>query len=121
MARNVLVVDDQQYIRILLKDNLEFDHFTTRCASKGRDALDLAEAAPPDLAIVDIGLPDISGWDVCRELRRRQPKLQIVLLSATPKEAARGKMEELGLVHFVAKPYDPISLSELVKRLLPRG
>ncbi len=118
MGRNVLVVDDQQYIRILLKDNLEFDRIPTRCVGKGQEALELAGQFRPDLAIVDIGLPDMSGWKVCRELRQRDPKIQIIVLSATSMETARPEMQALGLTHFIPKPYDPISLSELVKKLL---
>ena len=121
MRRNVLVVDDQQYIRILLKDNLEFDEFTTLCASRGREALESLERFTPDLAIVDIGLPDISGWTVCKTLKQRYPDIELIVLSAMNADDVRAAMKPLGLKHFVPKPYDPIALSDLVKQLLDPG
>jgi two-component system catabolic regulation response regulator CreB len=114
----VLVVDDQHYVRILLKDNLEFDDFDTRCATKGREALEIAKTFKPDLAIVDVGLPDMSGLEVCRQLRERHPGMEVVVLSAMDADPIRAQMTQLGLEHFVAKPYDPIAFSDLVKRLL---
>lgn len=114
----VLVVDDQEYVRILLTDNLEFDRFETTCASTGKEALSSAARRRPDLAIVDVGLPDMSGWDVCKALLQRYPGMPIVVLSAQSAAQARGRMQQLGLRYFVAKPYDPIALSELVKQIV---
>jgi DNA-binding response OmpR family regulator len=116
--KKVLVVDDQQYIRTLLKDNLEYDHFKAHCTSRGADALACLSEFKPHLAIVDIGLPDMSGWKVCEALRKACPGIEIIVLSAKEPGTAQAEMKQLGLRHFVAKPYDPIALSDLVKQLL---
>ncbi len=117
---HVLLVDDQEYVRVLLTDNLEFDRFTATCASTGKEALACAARFKPDLAIVDLSLPDITGWDVCRSLLERWPSLPIIVLSAQTSNQVRQRMQELSLRYFVAKPYDPIALSELVKQILKK-
>lgn len=117
---HVLLVDDQEYVRVLLSDNLEYDHFRTTCASTGREAVAFAQGSRPDLAIVDIRLPDISGWEVCQSLMQLWPDLPIIVLSAQNVSEIRPRMQELSLRYFVAKPYDPIALSELVKQILSK-
>ena len=63
MAMKILIVDDHESLRILLRDNLELEGFEVAAASSGVEALEMAGNFGPDIAIVDIGLPDIPGWD----------------------------------------------------------
>ena len=119
MARRVLVVEDEASLQLLIKDNLEMEGLDVVCASTGRAALELAWKALPDVALVDIGLPDMTGWDVCERLRAdfRTKNVVLVIVSAESRGVVTSKLAALKLRHFVSKPYDPIAVGQLVKSL----
>ena len=117
--KKVLIVEDQPNLRLLLKDNLELDGMEVVCASTGGEALELAWKSNPSVAVVDIGLPDIPGWEVCRRLRAddRTKDIELVILTAESRAKVADKLEALSLKHFVSKPYDPIAVGRMIKEL----
>lgn len=120
MKNKILIVDDEEYLRELLRTNLEVEDFEVVSASTGQEALDLAWKVLPDLAIVDVGLPDMNGWEVCRRLQQdfRSADLPLVILTAEASGKVLAQMKELGLKHYVAKPYHPIDIVTFLKELL---
>lgn len=119
MAR-VLAVDDDDVIRSLLVMNLEMEGHDVLTAADGREALDTIEAGSPDLVLLDIMMPELSGYDVLERLRKdpRHQRLPVVFLSARAMEADVRKGMSLGVDRYVTKPFDPIDLMELVAELL---
>src|SRR5262249_44324054 len=77
----IIVVEDQGDIREMLADALERRGYTVTAVSNGRDAVDYILRAPPDVAIVDIGLPELNGYEVARAVRARLPTLRLVALT----------------------------------------
>jgi len=113
---NVLIVDDESDLAQLLDFNLKQSGFHTRIAPSGADALRLARQLPPDLILLDRMLPDMSGVEVCRQLRQ-DPTMQsvlIVMLTAKGEESDRIRGFEAGADDYVSKPF---SVRELVLRL----
>lgn len=124
MTRRVLIVEDEDSLLLLLKDILVMEGLECLTAATGKAALEIAWKKCPELAIVDIGLPDISGWEVCRRLREdfRTSTIKILVLSAQAGSRDTPLMRELGINHFVRKPYDPEKIGSLVKSMLePHG
>lgn len=121
MAR-VLVVDDDQVIRSLLEVNLEMEGHEVLLAADGREGLDRARDERPDLVLLDIMMPQLSGWQVAEELLGDDgtADLPIVFLTARAMEADVRKGNDLGAAHYVTKPFDPIDLMDLVNDLLTR-
>ncbi|MBI4254314.1 MAG: response regulator transcription factor [Candidatus Rokubacteria bacterium] len=110
----ILIVDDEPAIVQGLEDNLRFEGYQTVSATNGADGLALALSDAPDLVLLDITLPAMSGWDVCRELRRRGVDVPVIMLTARGAEADRVLGLELGADDYVPKPF---SLRELLARV----
>jgi two-component system, OmpR family, response regulator len=115
----VLVVDDDPHIRELLKLILLKEGFEAAEADDGIEALKAMESAKMDLAIIDIMMPNMDGWQLCRELREYYD-LPILMLTAKGETAQKVKGFELGTDDYLVKPFDPLELVVRVKALLKR-
>lgn len=112
-ARRVLVCDDEMQILRALRVVLREAGFEVATASSGEEALDAAAVRPPDAAIVDLMLPDMTGVEVCAGLREWS-QMPIIVLSAIDDEEQKVKALEAGADDYVVKPFAP---RELVARL----
>ena len=123
MPRRILVLEDEDSLRMLMQDILQMEGFDVIAAATGKEALELAWKKGPDLAIVDIGLPDMSGWEVCRRLKEdfRTSSIRILVISAQVGSTDTPLMKQLGVNHFVRKPYDPEKIVPLINALLEMG
>lgn len=115
----VLIVEDEPKLRDLLRSYLERDGITVLSAGTGAEGLMLASTASPDLMVLDLGLPDIPGETVAREIRSASP-LPIVMLTAKAEEAERIAGFELGADDYVTKPFSPRELVLRVRAVLRR-
>ena len=123
MAYRVLVVDDDPVIVRLLEVNLRLEGHDVETASRGEEALERAAATSPDLLIMDVMMPGLDGWETLQRLRA-QPAFAttpVILLSARAQDEDRSRRLELRSVSYVAKPFDPARLMELVGTLLRGG
>ncbi|KAA0014533.1 response regulator [Billgrantia pellis] len=116
----VLVVDDEPNIVLSLEFLMQQAGFDVETAEDGESALAQIEVAPPDLILLDISLPGISGFDVLDQLRQhpRYTRLPIVMLTAHGREVEREKGLALGADDYVTKPFSTQALVEKVKILL---
>ena len=110
----ILIVDDEPQMVRGLEDNLRFEGYDTVSARSGREALALAVAESPDLILLDVMMPGMSGWDVCRELRAKGLAMPVIMLTARGEEADRVQGLELGADDYVTKPF---GLRELLARI----
>ncbi len=118
----VLVVEDEPPLQKLLAYNLEAAGFETAQAFDGEEAVTLIEERPPDLLILDWMLPQLSGIELCRRLRRRPEtaRLPIIMLTARGEEHDRLRGLETGADDFVTKPFSPAELIARVRAVLRR-
>src|ERR1051326_5129297 len=108
-AQRILVVDDEADITALVAYHLAKEGYRVATASTGPEALKAAGSAPPDLIVLDLMLPGVSGYDVLQELRR-QPETRevgVILLTARKEEVDRVKGLALGADDYVVKPFSP--------------
>jgi two-component system alkaline phosphatase synthesis response regulator PhoP len=110
----ILIVDDEPEMVRGLEDNLRFEGYQTLSASNGADGLALALREGPDLVLLDIMMPRMSGWDVLRGLRAKQVDIPVIMLTARGEEVDRVLGLELGADDYVTKPF---SLRELLARV----
>jgi DNA-binding response OmpR family regulator len=113
MAR-ILIIDDEPEMVRGLEDNLRFEGYQTLSATSGADGLALALREGPDLVLLDVTMPRLSGWDVLRGLREKQRDIPVIMLTARGEEADRVLGLELGADDYVSKPF---SLRELLARV----
>jgi DNA-binding response OmpR family regulator len=119
ISKMVLIVEDDKKIASLVALYLEREGFQTMTAHDGREGLRLAEAHQPAFVILDLMLPRMDGWEVCRELRR-QSDVPILMLTARGEEVDRISGLTLGADDYVAKPFSPRELVARVKAILRR-
>ncbi len=120
MAATVLLVEDERKLRELIRSYLERAGFTVLSTGSGAEAITLADAATPDLVVLDLGLPDVPGETVAREVRAAGP-LPILMLTARAAEEDRIAGLELGADDYVTKPFSPRELVLRVQAVLRRG
>ncbi len=116
----VLVVEDEPKLREVLRSYLERAGLTVLSAATGAAALSLVSAASPDLVVLDLGLPDIPGEEVAKEIRLARP-IPIVMLTAKAGEDDRIRGLELGADDYVTKPFSPRELVLRVQAVLRRA
>jgi DNA-binding response OmpR family regulator len=120
MKATVLLVEDEKKLRELIRSYLERAGFTVLSTASGAEAITLAVSAAPDLVILDLGLPDVSGETVAREVRATRP-VPILMLTAKAAEEDRIAGLELGADDYVTKPFSPRELVLRVQAILRRG
>jgi two-component system, OmpR family, alkaline phosphatase synthesis response regulator PhoP len=117
--KTILVVDDELKIVKLVRDYLERGGFGVRVASDGKTALSLARTEKPDLIILDLGLPQLDGLDVTRELRKAST-VPVIMLTGRSEESDKLIGLELGADDYVTKPFSPKELVARVRVVLRR-
>jgi DNA-binding response OmpR family regulator len=111
--RTILVVDDEPLITQSLKYSLELEGFRVLLAGDGQQALELAQSDSPDLVVLDLMLPGVDGWEVCRRLRQVST-VPVIMLTARGDEIDRVLGLELGADDYLCKPF---SFRELLARI----
>jgi DNA-binding response OmpR family regulator len=115
----ILVIEDDRHIAALVATYLKRDGFRVETAFDGVSGLDLARRHPPGLVVLDLMLPGLDGWQVCRELRAASD-VPILMLTARAEELDRLLGYALGTDDYVVKPFSPRELVERVKAILRR-
>ena len=118
--KKLLIVDDEDGVRALVRMTLDNGDYQIIEASDGHEALDLAREHHPDLVLLDVMLPDLSGMDVCRKIKD-DPDLAsttVVMLTARAQTADLGDAEEAGADGYFTKPFSPIALTRKVESIL---
>ena len=110
----VLIAEDDLHIRNGLKDLLEAEGYDTLLAADGQESLQLFEQEQPDFVLLDIMMPKRNGYDVCRDIRRRDESIPIIFISAKSEEIDRVVGLELGADDFIMKPF---GTKEVVARI----
>jgi len=119
----ILIADDEPHVVELVRVTLEDDRIRVVEAPDGATALLLAAELEPELIFLDVNLPDLSGLDVCRRLRR-EPRLagvRIVMLTAAAQQDDITRGLAAGASQYLTKPFSPVRLLSLVEGLLPRA
>jgi DNA-binding response OmpR family regulator len=120
MQNKILIVDDDENICELLNLYLKKDGFDTSIAYNGRQAVELAEKYNPDLILLDIMLPELDGWQVCREIRKKS-EVPIIMLTAKGETFDKILGLELGADDYVTKPFDTKEVVARIKAVLRRS
>lgn len=115
-ALRVLIADDDRDAMLTLGILVRSEGYIVRLAENGKQALAAATHFEPDIALLDLGMPDMSGFDVARELAVRHGPRCPILIAVTGhrREEDRRLAESCGFRHFVAKPYNPAALITLL-------
>lgn len=121
MQRTVLVVDDERSIVDILKFNLTGEGYTVLCAYDGREALAQARSGNPDLILLDIMLPHIDGFEVCKTLRDEGSNTPIIMITAREEETDKIFGLELGADDYITKPFSVRELMARVKANMRRA
>jgi DNA-binding response OmpR family regulator len=120
MAETVLVVEDERKLRDFIRSYLERAGYTVLSTGSGAEAISLVASAAPDLVVLDLGLPDVPGEAVARELAAA-PGTRVLMLTAKSGEEDRVRGLELGADDYVTKPFSPRELVLRVQAVLRRG
>ena len=118
----ILIAEDEAHIVELVRITLEDDRVRVIEASDGAAALRLAEELEPELIFLDVNLPDMSGLEVCRRLRRQAAlhAVPVVMLSAAAQKDDIVRGLAAGATQYLTKPFSPVRLLSLVEGLMPR-
>lgn len=111
---SILIVEDEPAMRLGLKDNLEFESYEVEVAIDGQEGLDKAQKGTYDLIILDVMMPKMSGFDVCKAIRKMGVMTPIIFLTAKSEEIDKVLGLELGADDYLTKPF---SLRELIARV----
>lgn len=117
----ILIIEDEPQMCMGLKDNLEFEGYTVLTALDGKTGLQLALSEKPDLILLDIMLPLVSGLDVCKELRNRGLNTPVIMLTARGEEGDKVLGLELGADDYITKPFGIRELLSRIKAVLRRA
>jgi two-component system alkaline phosphatase synthesis response regulator PhoP len=120
MNNRILVVEDDAAIRLGLERSLSFEGFTVDAAKDGEEAIQKAFDKKPDLIVLDLMLPRLNGFEVCKTVRKYDPKIPIVILSAKGDESDKVLGLELGADDYVTKPFSLRELTARIKAALRR-
>ena len=117
----ILIVEDEPAMVAGLRDNFEYEGYEVISAVDGVEGLDCALSENPDLVVLDVMMPRMSGLDVCKQLKMKQPGLPIIMLTARGQEIDKVVGLELGADDYVTKPFSIRELMARVKAVLRRA
>jgi len=120
VPKKVLVADDEEYILDAIVEIIKQENFVTLTAANGAEALKLARTEVPDLLLLDIMMPEKSGFEVCRELKSDPATkgIYIILLTAMGQQRDEERGYESGADEYMTKPFSPRDLKNKLRELL---
>ena len=120
MKKKILIIEDEEPIRMALEDDFRLENYEVEVASDGQEGLAKAENPDIDLIVLDIMLPGMNGFDICRKLRNEGIRTPVIMLTAKGQEIDRVVGLEIGADDYVTKPFSPRELQARVKAVLRR-
>ncbi len=120
MSCSVLIIEDEDSIRKFVKINLDRAGFDVKDAANGEDGIDIARKSKIDIVLLDIMLPGMDGYQVCKILRNEFPHLGIIMLTAKSQDIDKIMGLEYGTDDYMTKPFNPVELVLRVKSLARR-
>ncbi len=121
MTKRILIVEDDDALARLLSDNLTFEGFTVDCVADGLQALQQARSAPPDLVLLDVTIPSLDGFGVCRALGEERERPPIIILTARTQQEDKVQGLRLGADDYVTKPFFFDELLARIQAVLRRS
>jgi two-component system alkaline phosphatase synthesis response regulator PhoP len=120
MPKKILVIEDDPGILLSLRDEFEFENYTVVTADNGEKGLEMVRKEKPDLIILDVMMPKMDGYEVCKRLRREEDPTPIIMLTVKDKEIDKVLGLELGADDYVTKPFSLRELTARVKAIFRR-
>jgi DNA-binding response OmpR family regulator len=120
LKNSILIIEDEDHIRKFVKINLERNNFEVREAANGEDGIEIVRKESVDIVVLDIMLPGIDGFQVCKILREEFPTLGIIMLTAKSQDIDKIMGLEYGTDDYMIKPFNPMELVLRVKSLIRR-
>jgi DNA-binding response OmpR family regulator len=119
-AKKILVVDDDPYILMSLEFLMKKNGYDVMVARNGKEALEIVEKQIPDIVLLDIMMPDVDGYEICRHIKKtaKLKHAKVVFMSAKSKEADIQKGYDLGAALYITKPFSTRELVKQIKELL---
>jgi two-component system OmpR family response regulator len=118
----LLIIDDDAHLRESLAEVLELDGFECHQAGAAKEGIAAAQKLEPEIVIMDIQLPDSSGFQICQELRKRSKTVILIMMTGRFLSSEEKKQGfELGADEYINKPFDLAELSARIKQLLSRN
>jgi two-component system, OmpR family, alkaline phosphatase synthesis response regulator PhoP len=121
VKRKILVVEDENSIRYLLRSNLEYEGYEVIEADNGLNGLELAEKASPDLILLDLMLPQMSGMEVCKRLRSTGNTTPVIMLTARDQQMDKVIGLKTGADDYITKPFDILELCARIEAIFRRS
>jgi DNA-binding response OmpR family regulator len=121
MKSKILIVEDEPAMVAGLRDNFEYEGYEVISAEDGVSGLERALSDNPDLVVLDVMMPRMSGLDVCKQLKAKRPSVPIIMLTARGQEIDKVVGLELGADDYVTKPFSVRELMARVKAVLRRA
>lgn len=120
MGKKVLLADDEEDVKAILQMFLESKGYNVCTAFDGLDAIDQAKAEQPDIILLDVMMPLIDGFEVCKKLKADPAtnKIPVVMLSAASHSESVHRGLEAGAVEYLVKPFEPEQLAKLIAKVL---
>ena len=114
----ILIIEDDKNICDLLKINLELEGYEVFVSFNGKDGLKKIYQEKPDLVLLDLLLPGVDGWEICKQLRsdEQTKKIPIIIISVLTED--EGRKPEMGVVGYLVKPFDISILTDEIKKAL---
>lgn len=113
----ILIIEDEESIRKFIRVNLEIENYTVEEAESGELGLEIAKTYDPDIVLLDIMLPGIDGFEVCKELRSMEKTMGIIMLTAKNQDIDKIQGLEAGSDDYMSKPFNPKELVLRIKSL----
>jgi len=120
MGKNILIVEDERAIRKFIKINLEREKFKVFEAETGEEAIEIGNRGNLDIVILDLMLPGIGGYEVCKHLREKYPEIGIIMLTAKSQDMDKIMGLEYGADDYMTKPFNPKELILRIESLIRR-
>lgn len=114
--KSVLIADDELHLRFVLKEILASGNYNLYEACDGEEALRLSIEIKPDIIVLDVAMPKLTGYEVVKKLIERNIKSKIIMLSAKAQKSDIKKGLELGVYHYMIKPFDLSEFSDIINK-----
>ena len=116
----IMIVDDEEIVRVSLRNWLNEDGYDVTCANSGKAALGLLDEASPDIMLLDIKMPRMSGIELLEKVKGIDPKIDVVMMTAYASVESAVEAMRIGAFDYLVKPFEPEELRILIQRILER-